>query len=72
MTDVALIHVSGEPTPEEVAAVVLALAAVARTAGVGAGPVVDDRHRRRWSRRGELMTGQPTLRGVGVWRDSAW
>lgn len=70
MTDAALIHVSGEPTPEEVAAVVLALAAVARTAG--AGPAVDDRHRGRWSRRAELMTGQPTLRGVGVWRDSAW
>ncbi|GAA1506864.1 acyl-CoA carboxylase epsilon subunit [Streptomyces synnematoformans] len=72
MTDAALIHVSGEPTPEEVAAVVLALAAAARTAGSGAGPAVDDRHRGRWSRRAELMTGQPTLRGVGAWRDSAW
>ncbi|MFW6692349.1 acyl-CoA carboxylase epsilon subunit [Streptomyces sp. MAR4 CNX-425] len=72
MTDTALIHVSGGPTPEEVAAVVLALAAVARTAAVGAGPAADDRHRSRWSRRSDLMTGQPTLRGAGVWRDSAW
>ncbi|MEU2711581.1 acyl-CoA carboxylase epsilon subunit [Streptomyces sp. NPDC007205] len=62
--------VRGRPTPEELAAALVALRALAaQRAGQGPSPGEPDGRRRRYT---SGLRAQPTQRGPGVWRRSAW
>ncbi|MER6030035.1 acyl-CoA carboxylase epsilon subunit [Streptomyces sp. NPDC001851] len=62
--------VRGRPTPEELAAALVALRAVAaRHAGQGRSPGEPEVRRRRYA---AGLRAQPAQRGPGAWRRSAW